>query len=146
MPLDPAEMEEQPKPGDGAASGDWLRRGMANVMRQQAVLGDVIRRRLKDHATVDGSLVLFSADPLPRYAESGALCKGYRVMVADEASANSNGQKIFMRSVGLACIHPDLVAAVRLEYTHIHFEGEHRFSDFQTEGLSFVGSLEFVRN
>lgn len=144
-PLDPAEMEEQPRPGDDEANGGWLRRGIANVMRQQAVLDDGIRRRLKDHATGNGGLVIFSADPLPRHAESGALCKGYRVVTTDESDANGNGQKIFMQSIGVVCIHPDLVAAVLLEYTHIHFKGEHLFSDFQAEGLSFIDSVEFVR-
>lgn len=36
-------------------------------------------------------------------------------------------------------------AAVFLEQTDIHMEGEHRFSDFQTEGLSFIDNVEFAR-
>lgn len=53
----------------------------------------------------------------------------------------------YVSVAGAACIAAlaELGAAVFLEYTDIHLEGGYRFSDFRTEGLSFVDSVEFVR-
>lgn len=146
VPTRPEEMQVGPKLDDTAEMGDVLRRGFLNVMRQRAVLDGGLQARLDFLASEGRTLRRLWFEPLPRYGEMGELCKKYMVLAANDHSTAVDRFPTDTLFFGKVCMHPDLVAAILLEYGRaILARREGMIPAISPEAQEFLDSLKFER-
>lgn len=116
VPTEPEELQVGPKPDEAAGMDEVLRWGFRNVLLQQEVLDGGLAVRLGYFRNEGRTLTGLWVEPLPHYGEMGELCKRYRLLAADVGTGVFDDLPTDTLFFGKICMHPDLVAAVLLEY------------------------------
>lgn len=145
VPTEPAEMEAGPRPDDSEDLREVLRWGFRNVMRQQEVLDGGLEVRLSNLRAEGRTLRRLWADPLPRYGDAGELCKRYRLLAANSGSDEFEELPSDTVFIGKICMHPDLIAAILLEYGRTFVTTGGEIPEFGPEAERFLDSLVFER-
>ncbi|HEM46822.1 MAG TPA: hypothetical protein ENO23_07230 [Alphaproteobacteria bacterium] len=142
VPTEPASMQDGPKPDEFADMGEVLRWGFRNVMLQQVVLDAGLEARIYNLGVEGRRAVGLWIEPLPHYGKAGELCKAYRILTASQSAGNFEQLPSDSILIGKVCMHPDLVAAVLLEYGWTYVANE-AIPELGPEAGKFLDSLEF---